>query len=297
MFIRDRIAAAGRSFSFEFFPPKTPEGEAELWELLTGDLAALEPTFVSVTYGAGGSTRHRTIGLTARIARETSLLPMAHLTTVGTSRAELHGIVSALHEGGVRNILALRGDPPRDGTDFAPPEDGLAHAIELVRLVHDLAPGDFCVGVAGFPEKHPDAGDFETDVRFLVEKVKAGADFVLTQFFFEARHWERLVETALDLGLPEDVPIIPGIMPVTNLKSITRMAELSGADFPAWLSEKLHAAEERGGEDAVWDVGIEEATKLCEDLLRAGAPGLHFYTLNKSPATRQIYLNLGLGAQ
>ncbi|MCC7077769.1 MAG: methylenetetrahydrofolate reductase [NAD(P)H] [Acidimicrobiia bacterium] len=294
MFIRDRIDQAGRSFSFEFFPPKTPEGEEQLWQVLTEDLAPLHPTFVSVTFGAGGSRRDHTIRLTERIGRETDLLPMAHLTTVGTTRAEIDGIVTQLHAAGVRNILALRGDPPRDQPDFVPPPGGLEHAVDLVRLIRDRDGDEFCVGVAGFPEKHPDAPDFETGVRHLVEKVKAGADFVLTQFFFEAVHYRRLVETAAELGLPEDVPVIPGIMPVTNLSSITRMAELSGTDFPAWLADRLGAAEAGGGSDAVWEAGVEEATRLCEDLLDAGAPGLHFYTLNRSPATRQIYVNLGL---
>jgi methylenetetrahydrofolate reductase (NADPH) len=294
MFIRDRIAQSGKSFSFEFFPPKTSEGEAQLWDVLTEELAPLAPTFVSVTFGAGGSTQGRTIALTERIARETDLLPMAHLTTVGATRAELDSIVTQLKAAGVSNILALRGDPPRGVEDFVNPPGGLDHAIDLVRLVHDNPAGDFCVGVAGFPETHPDAVDFETDVRFLVEKVKAGADFVLTQFFFEAVHYRRLVETAAELGMPENVPIVPGIMPVTNLKSISRMAELSGADFPVWLEEKLVSAESAGGEEAVWEVGLNEATRLCEELLQAGAPGLHFYTLNRSPATRQIYADLGL---
>jgi methylenetetrahydrofolate reductase (NADPH) len=291
--IRELIAAQGASYSFEFFPPKTPEAAEELWRVIRDDLAPLDPTFVSVTYGAGGSTRDRTIDLVIRIARETAVTPMAHLTTVGASPSHLHDVVTELAAGGVRNILALRGDPPRDAPDFVSPPDELTHAIDLVRLVRSHPAGDFCIGVAGFPEKHPDAPDFDTDVRHLVEKVKAGADFVITQFFFEARHYFRLVDAAYAAGLPESVPIIPGIMPVTNVRQITRFAQLSGAEFPAWLAERLNAV----GDDpeAVRRVGVEEASKLCAELLERGAPGLHFYTLNRSTATREIYAALGLG--
>ncbi len=292
MHIRELIRAGGLSISFEFFPPKTDEAEDALLDLIKTDLAALGPTFVSCTYGAAGSSRERTIRVVGRIARETRITSMAHLTIVGHTPDELVAVLDEISSAGISNVLALGGDPPRGVEDFAQPANALPHAIDLVRLIHDTFPGRFGVGVAGFPETHPAAPDFETDVRHLVEKVSAGADFVLTQFFFEPHHYWRLVEAAAAFGLPEDVPIIPGIMPVTNLGQIKRFAELSGAAFPEWLSDRLRAAGESS--DDVRKVGIEVATELCENLLKSGVPGLHFYTLNKSPATRQIFENLAL---
>lgn len=292
MFIRDLIRDSEPSISFEFFPPKTDAGEDKLLGVIRDELAPLNPTFVSCTYGAGGSSRDRTLRVVERIASETDVTPMAHLTIVGHRPGELEAIVSDLAAAGIENILALGGDPPADDDAFVQPEDAFEHAIELVRLVHAHASGDFSVGCAGFPEVHPAAPDMETDVGHMIDKVKAGVDFILTQFFFEADHYWRFVETAERMGKPDEVPIIPGIMPVTNIKQITRMAELSGADFPPWLAEKLEAAGDDA--DAMAAVGIAEATKLCGELLDAGAPGLHFYTLNKSPATRQIYSNLDL---
>ena len=292
MRVRDLIEKQGRSFSFEFFPPKTPEAEEALFQLIVEELSPLRPTFVSVTYGAGGSTRDRTLRIVARIARETDLTPVAHLTTVLADREELARTIDALAESGIENILALRGDPPPDlpeGKVIHQPD--LEHAIALVELIHQRAPGKFSVGVAAHPEGHPQATSLEEDARFLVEKVRAGADFVCTQFFFEAKYYFDLRERALRYGLPPEVPILPGIMPVTNANQIKRFAELSGANFPAWLAERLSGAAD-GAE--VRAIGIEVATELCQELLDGGAPGLHFYTLNRSTATREIYQNLGL---
>lgn len=288
--IRDIIGERDRSFSFEFFPPKTDAGTESLWRVITEDLAPLDPAFVSVTYGAGGSTRDNTIRIVRRIAAETDITPMAHLTTVLATRDEIRQVVAELAAAGVRNILALRGDPPRDMPDYDRGSDEFAYAADLVEFIHEHPDADFCVGVAAFPETHPLSPNLDTDVRNFVAKVKAGADFAITQMFFEARHYWRYRDLAAQYGMPEGVPIIPGIMPVTNVSQVQRIAQLSGADFPAWLLDRLTAA----GDDpeAVHRVGVEAATELCRELLDGGAPGIHFYTLNKSPATREIFANL-----
>ena len=273
----------GPSTSFEFFPPRTPEAETVLEETLVA-LAPLAPTFVSVTYGAGGTTRERTHDLVVRINALPGMTAMAHLTCVGHTRAELEAIVTRYRDEGITNILALGGDPPADA-DVAPGE--LEHAIELVRLIRQV--GDVAIGVAAFPEPHPRSPDLATDRRFTAEKL-AEADFAITQFFFEAHHYFDLVAALADLGV--DRPVVPGIMPVQSLAAIKRMTAMQGSEFPTWLEAKLHAV----GDDpeAVRRVGIEEATRLCRELLDGGAPGLHFYTLNRSPATREIAANLGL---
>jgi len=284
--VRELIDAGEKSFSFEFFPPKDEAGERQLWKALR-ELEALHPTFVSVTYGAGGSTRERTVRVTEQIASDTSMTPLGHLTCVGQSRETLRSIIGSYAAAGVRNILALRGDPSDGPTaPYEPHPEGLHYAVELVQLVRSL--GDFCVGVAAFPEGHPSAASLDADAQVLAEKARAGAEFAITQLFFRADDYFRLADRVQQLGV--DIPVIPGIMPITNLKQIRRMAELSGAALPPEVVERVA----RHGEDAaaVRAEGIALATELCDTLLSGGAPGLHFYTLNRSRATREIYANL-----
>jgi methylenetetrahydrofolate reductase (NADPH) len=284
--VRELIDAGEKSFSFEFFPPKDEAGERQLWKALR-ELESLHPTFVSVTYGAGGSTRDRTVRVTEQIASDTSMTPLGHLTCVGHSRETLRSIIGSYANAGVRNILALRGDPADGPTaPYEPHPEGLHYAVELVELVRSL--GDFCVGVAAFPEGHPSAASLDADARVLAEKARAGAEFAITQLFFRADDYFRLADRVAALGV--DIPVIPGIMPITNLAQIRRMAELSGAELPPEVVERVS----RHGEDtaAVRAEGIALATELCDTLLAGGAPGLHFYTLNRSKATREIYANL-----
>jgi len=284
--VRELLRSGERSFSFEFFPPKDEEGERRLWRAIR-ELEPLQPTFVSVTYGAGGSTRDRTVRITEGIAEDTSLTPVGHLTCVGHSRETLRSVIGSYAAAGVRNVLALRGDPPEGPTaPYAPHPEGLNYALELVELTKSL--GDFCVGVAAFPEGHPSAADLDADARVLAQKARAGADFAITQLFFRADDYFRLVDRVVHHGA--DIPIIPGIMPITNLAQITRMAELSGAALPQEVVQRVS----RHGDDpaAVRAAGIETATALCDELLAGGAPGLHFYTLNRSRATRDIFAGL-----
>jgi methylenetetrahydrofolate reductase (NADPH) len=279
------ILAQGPSYSFEFFPPRTPKAEIALIQALE-ELEPLGPSYVSVTYGAGGSTRDKTHDIVTGILRDTSMTPMAHLTCVGHSRFQLEEIVSRYRDAGVENILALGGDPPAD-TELPPSE--LDYAVELVHLIRSV--GDFSVGVAAHPEPHPRSPSRASDRQHTAAKL-AEADFAITQFFFDAEHYFDLVDTMRTLGV--DKPVIPGIMPATTIGSIKRMAQMQGSEFPRWLADKLEAVAD--DPDAVFQVGVEEATRLARALLDGGAPGLHFYTLNRSTATRQIYDALGLGA-
>jgi len=279
------LLEVGPTVSFEFFPPRSEEGSATLRRTIT-ELAPLDPSFVSVTYGAGGSTRDLTHRLVVDLLDD-GINPVAHLTSVDHTLDELSAIVSGYHEAGVRNVLALRGDPPNGDTE---PLRALEHAIDLVHHVRATTGEGTSIGVAAHPEGHPASTSVAEDRRHLAAKLEA-ADYAVTQFFFEADAYLRLVDDLAALGCRK--PVLPGIMPVTNLAQIERFAALSGASFPTWLAQRLRAV----GDDAaaVRAVGVEVATKLCAQLMDGGAPGLHFSTLNRSTATREVAANLGLG--
>jgi methylenetetrahydrofolate reductase (NADPH) len=280
------LLAKGRTYSFEFFPPKTDAEQATLVKTLRA-LEPLGPSFVSVTYRGGAESRQRTFDLVTGMLRTTTLLPMAHLICVAHTRLELADILVAYRKAGVENLMALGGDPPTDPGD-GPGE--LVHAAELVELAHAI--GGFSIGVAAQPAGHPLSADLAADRDHLAAKL-ALADFAVTQFFFEAREYNELVAGLAERGV--DKPVLPGIMPVERLSSVPGMARM-GAAVPGWMVERLEAADERGGAEAVRHEGVACATELCEQLLDAGVPGLHFYTLNRSSATREIYAALGLGA-
>jgi methylenetetrahydrofolate reductase (NADPH) len=285
--IAELLAEAARPlFSFELFPAKDEEQQRQLWRTVR-ELEALGPDFVSVTYGANGSSRDRTIRATEAIAQHTTLRAMAHLTCASQSREQLRRVIGSYAAAGIRHVLAIRGDMP--GGPTAPWErhpEGLSNATELVAMVREL--GDFCIGVAAFPDLHPERHDPDLDARILVAKAEAGASFAITQLFFTPDRYFDLVRRVRDLGC--ELPIIPGIMPVTRYSQIKRFAELSGADLPAVVTDRLDAVAE--DEQQVRSIGIDLATELSEQLLVGGAPGLHFITMNRSPATREIYARL-----
>jgi len=284
------LAQGERSFSFEFFPPKDAAGEEVLWRSIS-ELEELRPTFVSVTYGAGGSTRDRTIEITGRIARETSMTPMAHLTCVGHTVPELAEILDSLAGAGVTNVLALRGDPPGGpGTEWIRTEGGVDYAAELVSLIKGR--DQFSVGVAVFPEGHRDSASLAADVEVMKAKYAAGAQFGITEMVLRASDYFGLVERCRAAGI--DMPIIPGIMPILAIGSMKKMVELSGREMPAETLARIEPLAD--DPEAVRAEGIRIATELCDELLAGGAPGLHFYTLNRSKATREIYSSLAVNA-
>jgi methylenetetrahydrofolate reductase (NADPH) len=280
-------AARGRGepvFTFEFFPPKTEEGERVLMETVAA-LRPLQPAWVSVTYGAGGSTRAKTVELVRRLKRESGIEPMAHVTCVGASRAEVAALLDEVAAAGVENVLALRGDPPRGEASFRPHPDGFRHASELVAFIRgEPARWPFCIGVAAYPEGHPETPDRAADLRHLKAKVDAGADFLVTQLFFDNGAYERFVGRAREAGI--GIPILPGIMPFTSVEQVERFTATCGATIPS----RLHAAMEalRADPDGARELGVAYSSLQCQDLLRAGVPGIHFYTLNRSPSTRAI---------
>ena len=275
------------TYSFEFFPPKDQEGETRLWSAITA-LESISPDFISVTYGAGGSTRDRTIRITSEITEHTKLPVVAHLTCVGSTRDELLEILSRYKAAGIHNILALRGDPtggPR--APWSPTPGGLNHADELVSLAADI--GGFTIGVAAFPDGHPASnGDSAADIETLIRKEAAGATFATTQFFYEVDKWKALVDKLSARG--SKLPIIAGILPITNVNQLNRMAELSGTPIPSAISTAFEKIMD--DPDDVRKLGVELATKLCEELLAAGVSGLHFYTMNTSTDTREIFAQI-----
>ncbi len=282
MRIAEKLKTRRPFFSFEFFPPRDDAAERNLFATVA-TLQPLDPGFVSITYGAGGSTRTRTVELAKRMRHALGLDVMAHVTCGGTSLAELRALLGDLRAGGIENIMALRGDPPKGSDTYVPAPDGLQHASDLVALLKSEF-GGFCVGAAAYPEKHPEAASFDADVAALSAKVRAGAEFLVTQLFFDNARYFEFVERARTWGVA--VPILPGIMPITNYDQIDRFTRMCGATIPPSLRAELEAR--RDDPQAVMDLGVAYMTLQVADLLARGAPGVHFYTLNRSPATRAV---------
>jgi methylenetetrahydrofolate reductase (NADH) len=280
--IAERLANGTPCFSFEFFPPKTDDGVAQLFAALR-DLVDLEPAFVSVTYGAGGSTRQRTLELVTRIKRETGIEAMAHLTCVGHTRDELAEILARWRAAGIENVLALRGDPPRDQPSFVPTPDGFGHANELTAFIRD-GRFEFCLGGACYPEGHLESATRDEDLAHLRRKVDAGAEFLISQLFYDNAFYFHFVERARAAGIT--VPIIPGIMPLTTFDQIERITRMCGATVPMRLRLAMEKVKDQP--DALLQLGVAHSTVQCVELLAAGAPGVHFYTLNRSRASRMI---------
>jgi methylenetetrahydrofolate reductase (NADPH) len=285
----ERIPGDRPVFSVEFMPPRDDADEQRLWNAIRS-LEGMDPAFVSVTYGAGGSSRDRTIRTTGRVVKETTLVSMAHLTAVDHSVAELRNVIGWYASLGIRNVLALRGDPPGDVMgEWVRHPAGLEYAEDLVRLVREL--GDFCVGVSGFPNGHPRSADLDTDTEYLVRKLRAGADFAIAQLFFEADDFLRLRDRVAAAGC--ETLLLPGVMPLTTAKILSKTVELSGADVPAALATRLDPL--AGDPKAFREEGMNVTTELCERLLAEGVPSLHFYTFNRSKATKEIVVDrLGL---
>ena len=286
MNIKEILASGKPCFSFEFFPPKDSEGFDRLFETIES-LKSWKPGYVSVTYGAGGSTRKKTIDLVCRIKKDIGIETMAHLTCVGSSSEEIRSILNILRDGEIENVLPLRGDPPRGDEVFVTPKNGFSHANELVSFIRDNG-YDFCLGVAGYPEKHQEAVDIDTDLDYLKIKVDAGADFIITQLFFDNKVYFDFVKRARKNGI--HIPILPGIMPIVNVGQIKRFTKMCGASIPSELVKQLERIQD--DRDAVHQLGILHATDQCEQLLSTGAPGIHFYTLNRSKSTLKILENL-----
>lgn len=283
--VKDRLYRRQPVFSFEFFPPKTRKGEKALFKVLEG-LAPMNPAFVSVTYGAGGSTRDKTEKIVCSMQRDYGLTTMAHLTCIGHTHDEIRHLLDDYAEAGIRDLLALRGDPPKEEADWATVSNGPQHAIDLIHLVNEV--GDFTLAVAGFPEKHPESETLDCDLEYLQAKVNAGAELVITQLFFDNDTYFDYVRRARKVGVT--VPIIPGIMPIVLPGQIERFVQLSGCRIPTQLKRHIDAC----GDDAarVSEIGLAYCASQCVDLLRRGAPGVHFYTLNKSRATQTIFAAL-----
>jgi methylenetetrahydrofolate reductase (NADPH) len=286
MKVTDLLVARRPAFSFEFFPPRDEPGLLQLFETVAA-LRRYEPAYVSVTYGAGGSTRRLTLDLVRRIKADTGMETMAHLTCVGAGRREIAQVLDQLVQSGIENILALRGDPPKDKVGFEVPPDGFSHADELVAYIRERHP-HLCIGVAGYPEKHLEAPDRQSDLEHLVGKIKAGADFVVTQLFFDNRDYFAFTERLADSGVK--VPVMPGIMPITGVSQIKRFTALCGANIPQGLLGRLEAAQD--DTDAVRALGVEHALGQCRELLAKDVAGVHFYTLNRSTATVEILQRL-----
>lgn len=290
MRISDLLAQGKRFISLEFFPPK----EKEAWPAFfyeVGKLSLLDPLFVSVTYGAGGSTQANTLDLVSRFSRDFGLNPMAHLTCVGATEESLRSFLDALASAGVDNVLALRGDPPQGQPDFKPENAAFQHASDLAGFIHRAYPG-MCIGVAGYPEKHPQAESLDADIGYLKLKVERGGCFAITQLFFDNDHYFRFVEKCRARGI--DVPVLPGVLPIMNLASIKRILSLCGATIPAEYLARLEAANDQGGAAAVREAGVAYAREQCRDLIARGAPGVHLYTLNKAQACLDIVKGLTL---
>jgi methylenetetrahydrofolate reductase (NADPH) len=287
MKIKDLLAQGRPTFSFEFFPPRTEEAARQL-EQTIAELQELRPSFVSVTYGAGGSTRERTIEIVTRVKREKGIEAMAHLTCVGSTRDDLAAVLERISNSGIENVLALRGDPPKGQTEFKAVEGGFRYASELVRFIREHHNSGLCLGGACYPEKHPECGNPAVDLANLKRKVDEGLDFVITQLFFNNQHYFEFVERAQRAGIK--VPIVAGIMPIISASQ----AERFGATIPFELAEELDRR--RDNPQAVMELGIAHATAQCIELLGHGVPGIHFYTLNRSTATREIYAALQSGS-